>query len=306
MENELTILVGIPGSGKTTWANQMIQQYAGVVKVSRDDVRMMLRSHPYPGTEYEPLVSSIVDLSITSALKKGWDVILDNTHCTAATLRETIDKFGKEYKVRIQIIGSDLTLDEIKLRNAKRQSPVADDILDRMYSGWKYIVANKAIFDQQITTLAEGRPVIVPFNQDKGLPPCIIVDIDGTVAERNNRGPFEFDKVLTDTPVEEVIHVVHSLNSNNHIVFMSGRDESCRADTEEWIRRHIFISGDIELYMRGAGDMRKDSIVKKELFMKHIAPKYYTVACLDDRKQVVDMWREELGLKCLQVAEGNF
>ncbi|WP_458861151.1 phosphatase domain-containing protein [Enterococcus faecium] len=27
---------------------------------------------------------------------------------------------------------------------------------------------------------------------------------------------------------------------------------------------------------------------------------------VDDRQQGVDMWRSELGLPCLQVAEGNF
>ncbi len=60
------------------------------------------------------------------------------------------------------------------------------------------------------------------------------------------------------------------------------------------------------LNMREAGDMRKDSIVKKELFDQHIRGKYNVRMVIDDRDQVVDMWRNELGLTCLQVAEGDF
>lgn len=54
------------------------------------------------------------------------------------------------------------------------------------------------------------------------------------------------------------------------------------------------------------GDNRKDSIVKRELYEKYIEGKYLIRFVLDDRNQMVDMWRNELGLKCLQVAEGNF
>lgn len=42
-----------------------------------------------------------------------------------------------------------------------------------------------------------------------------------------------------------------------------------------------------------------------ELFDRHARDEYRVLVVLDDRKQVVDMWRS-LGLTCLQVAEGNF
>lgn len=57
--------------------------------------------------------------------------------------------------------------------------------------------------------------------------------------------------------------------------------------------------------MRPEGDIRKDSIVKRELFEKYVRPYYNIEFVLDDRNQVVEMWRS-LGLKCLQVAEGDF
>lgn len=57
--------------------------------------------------------------------------------------------------------------------------------------------------------------------------------------------------------------------------------------------------------MRPEGDERKDSIVKQEIYEKYIKDRYNVRFVLDDRNQVVDMWRE-VGLKVLQVAPGDF
>lgn len=60
-----------------------------------------------------------------------------------------------------------------------------------------------------------------------------------------------------------------------------------------------------ELYMRTPGDMRKDFVIKKELYDAKIKNKYNVQFVLDDRNQIVDMWRG-LGMTCLQVDYGNF
>lgn len=82
------------------------------------------------------------------------------------------------------------------------------------------------------------------------------------------------------------------------------RHESGRRDTDRWIRQHV-TSSPGPLFMRADGDGRKDAVVKRELFDKHVRHEYNVVAVLDDRQQVVDMWRS-LGLTCLQVAPGDF
>jgi hypothetical protein len=61
-----------------------------------------------------------------------------------------------------------------------------------------------------------------------------------------------------------------------------------------------------ELLMRKTGDNRKDSIIKKEIFMEHVQNKYFIEFILDDRNQVVDMWRNDLQLPCFQVYYGDF
>ena len=96
-----------------------------------------------------------------------------------------------------------------------------------------------------------------------------------------------------------------SLNplDKEYVIVMSGRDESCRTETERWLNKHN-IPFDF-LFMRPEGDMRKDNIIKHELFNKYVRDNYDVKFVLDDRQQVVDMWRK-MGITCLQVAEGDF
>lgn len=140
---------------------------------------------------------------------------------------------------------------------------------------------------------------------------CIIVDIDGTIALKGDRSPYDWSRVGEDEPNTPILKLV-SLFSIGHkvltsevirVVFVSGRDSVCRKQTEMWLDHH-FGSYD-HLFMRTEGDTRKDSIVKEELYRAHIEGKLNVLFVLDDRQQTVDKWRE-LGLTCLQVAPGNF
>lgn len=58
--------------------------------------------------------------------------------------------------------------------------------------------------------------------------------------------------------------------------------------------------------MRAAGDYRKDAVIKKEMFDTQIEGKYFVEFVLDDRNQVVDLWRKDLNLPCFQVYYGDF
>ena len=142
-----------------------------------------------------------------------------------------------------------------------------------------------------------------PITQDKSLPKAIIVDIDGTLAHMKDRSPFDWDRVGEDDCDETIKDIVNSYDNIGHVIVMSGRDGSCRAITEQWLNDNN-IKYDL-LLMRAENDNRKDVIIKKELFDNHIKDKYYIDYILDDRLQTVNMWRS-IGLKCLQVQDGNF
>jgi len=136
------------------------------------------------------------------------------------------------------------------------------------------------------------------------LPKAIIVDIDGTLAYMINRTPFEYHKAITDGVHYDVLDVVKKYKEDDcEIILLSGRDGGCRDVTLEWI-----MTNDIpydELCMRTHKDNRPDDIVKEELYNQYVRDKYNVLFVLDDRNRVVDMWRK-IGLRCFQVAEGNF
>jgi hypothetical protein len=132
----------------------------------------------------------------------------------------------------------------------------------------------------------------------------IIVDIDGTVATRTNRDPFDYSKVLDDAPKPDVIEVVTALWRAGHsIIFVTARDDSCFDDTYRWLTLNC--PPFIKLYMRKTGDTRNDGVIKREIYEQFIKPEYNVLCTIDDRQRVVDMWRS-IGLTCLQVDYGNF
>jgi hypothetical protein len=62
---------------------------------------------------------------------------------------------------------------------------------------------------------------------------------------------------------------------------------------------------ELQKILAARNDNRPDEVIKLELYKLHVEPDYKILFVLDDRNKVVDMWRDN-GLKCLQVANGDF
>lgn len=125
------------------------------------------------------------------------------------------------------------------------------------------------------------------------------------MALRKDRGPYDEMRVHRDAPNPPVIATVRALRAaGSEVIFCSGRTDGCRRATEAWLAGHV-LPDHAGLYMRKAGDVRKDAVVKEEIYRLHIEPFYDVLLVLDDRNRVVAMWRA-LGLTVLQVADGDF
>lgn len=142
----------------------------------------------------------------------------------------------------------------------------------------------------------------------------VVVDIDGTISkvggriECLERSIKDWDEFYTrcgeDLPNEDVLELVKILQCEYDIVFVSGRRESCRDDTKQWLNNYGIYNYE-GLLLRKDWDHRHDAIVKPELLLNFLGSYDEVAFILEDRASVVQMWRE-LGLTCLQVAEGDF
>jgi hypothetical protein len=141
----------------------------------------------------------------------------------------------------------------------------------------------------------------------------VVCDLDGTAslfAAKGHRGPYDAEKCDEDDPNMAVYRVLWAMQRQDcHIVYLSGRYEKFRPQTNTFLARHAFPSVPMNratsLFMRADGDSRIDWLVKGELFDRYVRPFYDVQLVLDDRDQVVKFWRG-IGLPCFQVAEGNF
>ena len=133
------ITVGIPASGKTTWANQYVQDHLGAVISCRDDIRFA-HDLPYGIPEVEKYITTIQRVQINKAILDGHDVIIADTNIVKRFRDEAIDlckSLGAEVKVKVFHIKLSTALE----RDSKRENPVGFDVIERFYSMMKDQIA---------------------------------------------------------------------------------------------------------------------------------------------------------------------
>lgn len=287
MSKTLIMTKGLPGSGKSHWARALVRDEPGYVRVNKDDLRDMLHDGKW-SQDREKLVLRVRDLAIVDALQSGKHVIVDDTNFGLkheSRLRELAKANGAAFEIKDF---TQVSIDTCIERDLKRTKSVGEAVIRKM---WRDYLAPK--------------PPVIEYNPE--LPSCVICDIDGTVALMNGRGPYDGHLCDTDVPNAPVVGLVRRLMLQGHrVIFVSGRFESVRSKTEIWLSNHVmYPTNQPILFMRQDGDSREDSIIKHEIYEREFKGKYNVWFVLDDRNRVVNTWRE-LGLTCLQVADGDF
>jgi len=143
-----------------------------------------------------------------------------------------------------------------------------------------------------------------------------IFDVDGTLANIQHRIHHIKEKpkswrrfregIPEDTPHEDIFWLLHTFHSVGcRILIASGRSEYEREATTAWLHKQGIEGKYEKLYMRPKDDYRADYIIKQEILEEMRRDGYDPVIAIDDRNQVTKMWRDN-GIRCLQVAEGDF
>lgn len=296
---KVLICLGIPASGKSTWAKEQVAKDPNLVRINRDDLRHMAVNYVH-NKGNEALMVKFRDKLLEESLFSGRDVIIDDTN------------FGNFEKIKLLVqsfhLNDDVTIEEVPFyielkeaieRDSKRPSPVTPPVVGVF---WKK--SGKESFKDYVAKVAVIPRESYPVHSEGQK--AIICDLDGTLAIIGNRSPFDAKNChrdLPNTPVVETLSLFHK--QGYEILFVSGRHDTYKTQTEEFIKKHL---PDLKysLYMRKEGDDRKDFFIKKEIFLEHIYKKFHVSLVLDDRDQVVALWRRLFNLPTFQVDYGNF
>jgi predicted kinase len=285
---KIILLKGLPASGKTTFAKELINKELGKWKrVNKDDLRSMIDNGKW-SKENETFVLEIRDNIIKTALSKGFSVLVDDTNLSPKheeKIRWFAGCYGAEFEIKDF---TDVGPEECIKRDSKRANSVGADVILKMYNQFL-------------------KPSVEPQKIVEGLLPAIICDIDGTLALFGKENPYDrdFSQDKLNQTIKDLLDICMGDENGwvDKIILVSGRKESAREVTEKWLKDNAIHYN--SLFMRKTDDVRKDFIIKREIYEENIKGKYNIKFVLDDRDQTVRNWRE-LGLTCFQVANGSF
>lgn len=294
---EILVLRGLPASGKTTHAKSIADTHSSV---SRDSIRTSLtgRTDKFVGDrDFETKVSKIQEGLVRTYIKNGRSVVVDDTNLRLRYATRWIE-LANSLGVESDVLNFKVPLPELLQRNSKRLDRVPDQLIRDLYvrfphKDWPPVLL--PTLKQHLGQQYEAKP---------GLPPCVTVDLDGTLAlHTSGRSPYDTSRYHEDTLNESLAEVLTYLAPHVRVGVFTGRSEDYRQVCEDWLEDNG-VAYDF-LLMRSSGDTRQDALIKKEIFTEHIAPKYKHLGHWDDRNRVVEGLRS-IGVQVWQAAGGDF
>ena len=270
------MLRGIPASGKSTKAAEIVANGNRFVRVNKDLLRVMLHFDKWTGKN-ESITAEAENILIRGLIRSGNNVVIDNTNLSERH-EAGYKMVADELKASFEVIEIDTPYEECVSRDNTREKRVGRDVILRF----------------ALMTAKYPKP-------EKGI---IICDIDGTIANIDHRLHYVkgekkdwkgfFSQMHLDTVREDVLKMLWDYQEAGHqIIFVSARPEDYKDSTNEWLRNNVFDRGvSYEgLIMRRSGDKRDDVEVKGDIYHQLFKGKYEIEAVIDDRPKVIRMWK---------------
>lgn len=126
----LYLTVGIPGSGKSTYATEFAVKN-NIIYFSSDTLRAHFGTSE-SDQSVTPQVFSYLKSEVTKLISENISVIVDSTAITKRNRQDFID-IAKKYNVRCEVLYFKIDLNLAKIRNNSRSRVVPEYVLDNMY-----------------------------------------------------------------------------------------------------------------------------------------------------------------------------
>lgn len=134
---DFVILIGLPGSGKTTYAQNAYPDYTCLSFDSvREEIGIMTKNEKRMGSpEQEAMVRDVFQKRLSNAINEGKEIIIDNTNLRRKYRKPLVDIARKNgYNVSIVIVKT-LSLKE---NIHRRDGQISPDVIIRMAEGYEY------------------------------------------------------------------------------------------------------------------------------------------------------------------------
>lgn len=184
----LTILRGLPGSGKTTRARELVADDPRCARVNRDDLRMMMFGAKVNLTPAQERAVTLAEHAMARALLSSWNVVADDMNLRPRYVRDWLT-IAAQRGADVVVVEMPTTLDECIDRDAQRDAPVSADVIRR--------IAAKFLPGGRFLPIPDDppSPTVPQYTQTGHLPPAVIVDIDGTLALKGDRSPYDLSLI---------------------------------------------------------------------------------------------------------------
>lgn len=299
---------GYAGSGKSTLAAEIAKENGAVV-VNRDLLRLMLLGTYWSGEKAdEDRVTVSEEVQVEAFLRAGTNVVVDACHLHPPYLRKwakLATRLGVEFSVEDVRSPMEACVAADHARGTLGQRSVGAEVIKRQAKRWP--------MEKWPNIVAKQFDIVPVGNSDPSLLDAYIFDIDGTLAHLNGRSPYDYDKVgtdLCDLDVSELLTIIYDLRKTEdcypRILIVSGRDDTCKSDTIEWLASYDIGYDDLHMRPTEARDNHGNKIpdwqVKYHIFNEHIRPRFNVRGVFDDRLQVCELWHR-LGLTVFRVGD---
>ena len=295
---------GPPRSGKSTWAKEHVNEVlinTYVYVISTKDLGWTKTDKGYIINTLDSVLDTERD-EIKERLSYrniNWDIIIDAYNIHPQRVQE-FEKLANEMGAELVIKQLYVPYAESYKRNKEAgvhsKEYIPRDVIAQFYDTFYH--------EQYRDELTDKRVIRQP---EPALPPCIICDLDATLALHQGREPFEWDSLLTDKidpRLRDLLNIHMTIGVQ--VFFLTGRTKYAQRDTLKWLKDpKQGLDGRWELITRSRGDFSSGEIYKRKMYEQHIQGKYNVLCVFEDSNKCVSMWRE-LGLLTCQVANSDY